>query len=106
MANILRKFGISSTPIKTVYPFTTLSSYRVRDKDVPGKYITYINPSYLKGIEIFRKILKKLPRKKFIVVGKGIEKLKIYLIMLLVLVGLMMLEIFTRTLLLYFFLRF
>ena len=43
---------------------------------VPGKYITYINPLYLKGIEIFRKIVKKLPRKKFIVVGKGIEKLK------------------------------
>ena len=76
MAKTLRKFGISSTPIQTVYPFINLSSYRVRDKDAPGKYITYINPSYLKGIEIFREIVKKLPRKKFIVVGKGIEKLK------------------------------
>ena len=76
MAKTLRKFGISSTPIQTVYPFITLSSYRVRDKDVPGKCITYMNPSHLKGIEIFRKIVKKLPRKKFIVVGKGIEKLK------------------------------
>jgi glycosyltransferase involved in cell wall biosynthesis len=76
MAETLRKFGISSAPIETVYPFITLSSYRVRDKDAPGKYITFINPSYLKGIEIFRKIVKELPRKKFIVVGKGIEKLK------------------------------
>jgi len=76
MAEILRKFGITSTPIETVYPFITLSSYRVRDKDTPGKYITYINPSYLKGIEIFHEIIKKLPQKKFIVVGKGIEKLK------------------------------
>ena len=76
MAETLRKFGITSIPIKTVYPFITLSSYRVRDKDAPGKYITYINPSYLKGIEIFHEIIKKLPQKKFIVVGKGIEKLK------------------------------
>jgi len=76
MAETLRKFGITSTPIETVYPFITLSSYRVRDKDAPGKYITYINPSYLKGIEIFHEIIKKLPQKKFIVVGKGIEKLK------------------------------
>jgi len=76
MAKTLRKFGISSTPIQIVYPFITLSSYRVRDKESPGKHLTYINPSYLKGIEIFRKIVKKLPQKKFIVVGKGIEKLK------------------------------
>lgn len=76
MAETLREFGISSTPIETVYPFIDLSSYRVRDKDVPDKYITYINPTYLKGVDIFRKIVKKLPRKKFIVVGKGIEKLK------------------------------
>ena len=76
IAKTLRKFGISSTPIQIVYPFITLSSYRVRDKDTPGEYITYMNPSHLKGIEIFRKIVKKLPRKKFLVVGEGIEKLK------------------------------
>ncbi len=76
MAETLRKFGISSTPIQTVYPFISLSSYKVRDKNTPGKHITFINPTYLKGFEIFRKIIKKLPRKKFIVVGKKIEKLK------------------------------
>ena len=76
MAETLRKFGISSTPIETVYPFITLSSYRVRDKDAPGKYITYINPTYLKGVEIFGEIVKKLPQKNFIVVAKKVEKLK------------------------------
>jgi len=76
MARIVRNFGITSTPIQTVYPFITFSSHEVRDIDAPGEYITYINPSYLKGIEIFRKIVKKTPQKKFIVVGKGAEKLK------------------------------
>jgi len=76
MEKTLRKFGISSTPIQTVYPFITLSSYRIQDKDISGKYLTFINPSYLKGIEIFRKIIKKLPQRKFLVIGEGIEKLK------------------------------
>jgi glycosyltransferase involved in cell wall biosynthesis len=76
MAKTLRKYGITSTPIETVYPFINFSSHEVRGEDAPGEYITYINPSYLKGIEIFRKIVKKTPQKKFKVVGKGAERLK------------------------------
>jgi len=76
MLKTIKKFGITLTSLETVFPFIALSSYKIKDIDAKGKYLTFINPSYLKGIEIFRKIVKKLPQKKFLVVGKKVEKLK------------------------------
>jgi len=56
-----------------IYPFIRLNDYRV--KKIDPRYITLLKPKVWKGIEIFLKIVDRLPKKQFLGVG-GTDRLK------------------------------
>lgn len=61
---------------KIIRPFIDTSKYKSKKT---GKKILYIGPSKAKGMDIFFKIVEKMPEREFIVIGnlpKGIKKYK------------------------------
>lgn len=70
LRNITFKYhGVNGEVIR---PFVSFEKYKVERN---GEYITYINPDVHKGVEIFEKIVDRMPDKKFLVAGKKEYKL-------------------------------
>lgn len=62
-------YGLNST---VIYPFFIFDDYRVEKKR--PEYITLIRPETHKGVKIFIKIAKKMPKRKFLTVGNTDRK--------------------------------
>jgi len=68
--NITKKwYGLDSV---VIYPFFIFDDYRVEKKS--PEYITLIRPEIHKGVEIFIKISKRMPKRKFLAVGNTDRK--------------------------------
>jgi len=68
--NITKKwYGLNSV---VIYPFFILDYYRVEKRS--PEYITLIRPEIHKGVDIFIKIAKKMPKRKFLAVGNADRK--------------------------------
>ena len=66
----MQKFFRDKCDISTeiIYPFIELNDFKA-DDSVEKKYITFINPLHIKGLEIFKKIVLGMPNKLFLVVN-------------------------------------
>jgi len=71
MADALGQVGIEA---KVIYPFIDLSSYKV--PEASREFILFINPRYLKGVDIVLQIARRLPNQKFLIVGEITQSLK------------------------------
>ncbi len=69
VSNYVRDITLKFCNVKSevVRPFISFKECQTNDK---GEYILYINPDKHKGVQIFEKIAKAMPDKKFLVVGK------------------------------------
>jgi len=68
--SIARMYGVKVDDV--IYPVVDTKKYVTKRKN--PKYITFITPAKRKGLDIFLKIVDKMPNEKFLVVGKA-EKL-------------------------------
>ena len=71
MFEVLRKFRIQS---EVIYPFIGIENYKIHRKIDP-KYITFIRPEPLKGLEIALSIARRMPEEKFLFVGNSNPKI-------------------------------
>jgi len=63
-AKALNQVGIEA---EVLYPFIDLSSYKV--PEASREFMLFVNPRYLKGVDIVLQIAKTLPDQKFLIVG-------------------------------------
>ena len=66
--NVAKNYGVKTDEI--IQSSVKIENYRFRPRDKRGEYITFINPTKQKGVDIFLKIADKLPNQSFLVVGK------------------------------------
>ena len=70
ISGVLRNFRIYS---EVIYPFVKMENYKIYGKIDP-KFITFIRPEPLKGLEIALSIAKEMPEESFLYVGNSNPK--------------------------------